>query len=83
MIVMISREEPNKNGCVNSDVITEENVGDSIVSNGVSDDNIANKLSDVDKLRDEQLVDQSLTNCFSLARRGKANLIVINNLLHR
>jgi hypothetical protein len=48
------------------------NIDNLNVSNCVPDDNNSVKaLSGVDNLRDEQLSDDSLHNCFSLARQGK------------
>lgn len=64
-----------------------ENVSDDDVTNAefcnISTQNDESVSDDAGRLRDEQQQDETLTDCWSLARQGKSNFVVSRGLLYR
>ena len=78
---------------VSADVLNDqvlsasENVSDDDVTNAefcnISTQNDESVSDDAGRLRDEQQQDETLTDCWSLARQGKSNFVVSRGLLYR
>jgi hypothetical protein len=78
-------------GNASNDDVIDGNNDPSQAENSVVDERVINsnadtvqqRNSDAEVLRNEQLNDESLKGCFSLAKRGKGKLFLKNGVLHR